>query len=150
MDICGNPTMAETKYRSDVTELVTSTCTNTATDALRIIGLPLTLQTVSYIYNNYGHPIEEVISYGRAYRESLPFKGSVASSWNTTSFDNYDRPTGVTYASGKASTTNYSGNNVTIIDNGVSTTHYYDAQGNLTSVSDPAGTIIRPKFKTAI
>lgn len=79
-------------------------------------------------------------SYGRPYRESLPFSGSNPSYWNTTTFDAYDRPVTVAYASGKRITYSYNGKNITTVENGISTTHYHDAQGNLTSVSDPAGT----------
>jgi len=35
----------------------------------------------------------------------------------------------------------HSGKNMTVTDNGISSTYSYDAQGNLTSGTDPAGTI---------
>jgi len=57
------------------------------------------------------------------------------------SFDPFDRPSGLAYASGKTGTYSYNGKNITTTENGISSTYYYDAQGNLTSVSDPAGTI---------
>ena len=83
----------------------------------------------------------EYDSYGRAYRESLPFKGGGPALWNTASFDIYDRPTAVSFASGKNATYSYSGKNVTSVSNGVSSTFCYDTQGSLTSVIDPAGTV---------
>ena len=84
----------------------------------------------------------EYDSYGRAYRESLPFTGSAATFWNTvTSFDGFDRPGTVACASGKNTTHVYNGKDVTTVGNGISTTYCYDAQGNLTSVTDPAGTV---------
>ena len=43
MDGWGNPTIVETKYGNDVTETVTSGYSNTATDPLWLIGLPLTV-----------------------------------------------------------------------------------------------------------
>jgi len=80
-------------------------------------------------------------AFGRAYRESLPFKGSSASHWNTVSFDGFDRPTAVDHASGNSTTYSYDGKDVTTVRDGISSTYYYDAQGNLTSVADPAGTM---------
>jgi len=80
-------------------------------------------------------------SSGRLYQQSLPFTGSTASYWDTYLYDFYDRPTSITYASGNSITYSYSGKNVTVTKNGISSTHNYDAQGNLTSVSDLSGTI---------
>ena len=87
------------------------------------------------------HSDIEYDSFGRPYHESLPFTGSSATLWNTTTFDVYDRPTGVTFASGNSKTYSYSGKNVTKTVDGITSTFNYDAQGNLTSVTDPAGTI---------
>lgn len=88
-----------------------------------------------------GHTDKTYDSYGRLQKESLPFTGTSASYWNSYSYDSYDRPSTITYASGKRTTYSYSGREVATVDNGISSTHKYDAQGNLIAVTDPAGTI---------
>ena len=98
----------------------------------------VTRKSVAQYDGSYLHTDIDYDGYGRPYRESLPFKGGAASLWNVTSFDPFDRPSGLAYASGKTGTFSYSGKNITSTENGISSTYYYDAQGNLTSVSDPA------------
>lgn len=88
-----------------------------------------------------GHSDKTYDSYGRLQKESLPFTGANASSWNSYAYDSYDRPYTITYASGKRTTYSYSGKEVVTVDNGISSTYKYDAQGNLIAVTDPAGTI---------
>lgn len=78
--------------------------------------------------------------FGRVKRVSLPYK-STASYWVINSYDDYDRITKVEEPLGKSMTTSYSGNSVTVVQNGISTTHTYDKRGLLATVSDPAGTI---------
>lgn len=78
---------------------------------------------------------------GRLSKKSMPFKGTSASLWNTYSYDSYGRMTSENHASGKTTSYSYSGRNRTVTEDGIATTRYYDVQGNLTSVSDPAGTI---------
>ncbi|GHU64363.1 hypothetical protein FACS1894123_08890 [Bacteroidia bacterium] len=87
------------------------------------------------------HRNREYNSAGRLYRESMPFKGASASLWNTYGYDSYGRINSENKASGKTTTYVYSGRNVTVTENGMASTRYYDAQGNLTSVADLAGTI---------
>ncbi|MDR1601595.1 MAG: FG-GAP-like repeat-containing protein, partial [Tannerella sp.] len=89
-----------------------------------------------------GHTDRTYDSYGRLQRQSLPFTGSSASYWHTYSYDSYDRPSSVSLASGNTVSYAYSGKNVTVTENGIASTRYHDAQGNLISVSDPAGTIV--------
>lgn len=81
-------------------------------------------------------------SYGNLQKESLPFTGSTASLWNTYAYDSYDRILSYTESSGRKTTYSYNKNNVTVVSDKVSTTKSYDAQGNLLSVTDPAGTIV--------
>lgn len=78
---------------------------------------------------------------GRLQKESLPFKGSSASQWNTYTYDSYGRIASDTKASGNTTSYTYSGRNVTVTENGIASTRCYDVQGNLTSAIDPAGTI---------
>lgn len=79
--------------------------------------------------------------YGNLQKESLPFTGSSPSYWNTYMYDSYNRMLSCTEASGKKTTYSYSGTSVTTVDSKISTTRTYDAQDNLVSVKDPAGTI---------
>ena len=78
---------------------------------------------------------------GRLQKTSLPFKGSSPTHWNSYTYDNYNRPTKLTEASGKSSTWSYSGLSVTETKNDIATTKTTDASGALISVSDPGGTI---------
>ena len=80
-------------------------------------------------------------SRGRLWKVSLPYKGDTPGGWNTYSYDIYDRPTRIAYASGKEDTWSYSGNRVTSTSEGMSTTRTYNAAGQLTEVSDGGGTI---------
>lgn len=96
----------------------------------------------SYLYSD-----KEYDDYGRVSRTSLPFKGSSPSAWNTYTYDTYDRPLSVVYASGKTDTYSYSELSATSTIDGVSKTITKDAIGNVLTVVDPAGTItynIRP------
>ena len=57
----------ETKYGNDVTETVTSTYSNTATDPLWLIGLPLTVEkktisTIFLFFTDAGYKIQKLIS----------------------------------------------------------------------------------------
>ena len=70
-------------------------------------------------------------TYGRLYKESLPFTGNTASSWNTYAYDNYDRILSYTESSGRETTYSYDKNSVTVVSDRVSTTRTYDALGNL-------------------
>src|SRR5690606_11685974 len=51
----------------------------------------------------------EYDTFGRISRTSLPFRGTSAAHWNTYAYDNYDRPTMLTAASGKISSWVYAG-----------------------------------------
>ncbi|PRD47252.1 RHS repeat-associated core domain-containing protein [Sphingobacterium haloxyli] len=83
----------------------------------------------------------EYDTFGRINRTSLPFRGASAAHWNTYAYDNYDRPTVITEASGKMTSWSYSGLSTTETKNGMATTRTTDATGVLVSVTDPGGTI---------
>jgi RHS repeat-associated protein len=87
------------------------------------------------------HRDREYDNAGRISKESLPFKGSSASFWDTYSYDSFGRITSKNFASGKKDSCSYSGRNITAIKEGIASTRCYDAQGNMTSVTDPAGTV---------
>lgn len=78
---------------------------------------------------------------GRLERVSLPHTGSTPAGWNVYTYDDNDRVTSYTEATGKVTATSYSGNSVTTTENGRTTTRTYDPRGNLISVTDPGGTI---------
>jgi RHS repeat-associated protein len=97
-----------------------------------------------------GHTDKLYDGYGRLYKVSLPFTGATASLWNEYGYDTYDRPTYIAEASGKRTTYSYSGSNVTTNKDGIASTQTFDTQGNVISISDPAGTItynLRPDGK---
>ncbi|TYR37429.1 endonuclease [Sphingobacterium phlebotomi] len=83
----------------------------------------------------------EYDTFGRISRTSLPSRGTSAAHWNTYAYDNYDRPTMLTAASGKTTSWSYSGLSSTETKNDIATTRTTDATGVLISVSDPGGTI---------
>ena len=77
---------------------------------------------------------------GRLQKVSLSFKYS-PEYWNEYYYDDYNRPTQLTEASGKTTTWSYNGLSVTETKNGIATTKTTDASGALVSVTDPGGTI---------
>ena len=80
-------------------------------------------------------------SRGRIWKVSSPFKGNEPTMWNIYSYDEFDRPTSIAYASGKQDTWSYSGKSVTSISEGITTIKTYNAAGQLTKVIDTGGTI---------
>ena len=78
---------------------------------------------------------------GRLWKVSLPFKGSAPTLWNVYSYDDFDRPASILYASGKQDTWTYSGNSITSKIDGITSTKTYNAAGQLTKVTDAGGTI---------
>jgi RHS repeat-associated protein len=121
---------------------VTSTATGKPNTVVYCDAFGREVRTSVTRYNGVvGHTDRTYDGYGRLQRQSLPFTGSSASYWNTYSYDSYDRPSSVSTASGNTVSYGYSGKNVMVTENGITSTRYHDAQGNLISVSDPAGTI---------
>lgn len=78
---------------------------------------------------------------GNAIAVSLPYTGSTSVLWNRYEYDEFNRPTYITQASGKATVYSYSGLSTRILEDNVSKTKTYDVLGNLLSVSDPGGTV---------
>lgn len=84
---------------------------------------------------------KEYDSKGRLLRTSLPYRGEQASYWNTYGYDEYDRPTFISEASGRVSTWTYYGTCITTSKDGIVSTSTSDASGNVISVTDEGGTI---------
>ncbi len=80
-------------------------------------------------------------SKGKLEKESLPYKIGSASLWNVYTYDEHDRVTAYTEASGRTTTYTYNGTEVTTVEDGVSITRDYDSHGNLITVEDAAGTV---------
>uniref|UniRef100_A0AB33J9L8 Teneurin-like YD-shell domain-containing protein n=1 Tax=Prevotella sp. GTC17260 TaxID=3236796 RepID=A0AB33J9L8_9BACT len=84
---------------------------------------------------------------GRLEKVSLPFRGETASHWNTYSYDAYNRPVGLTEASGKTSAWHYGRLWTMETKDGITTTRTFDQLGAVVKVEDPGGIItyeIRP------
>lgn len=100
------------------------------------------IRSGSQRYNNQWQYVDkEYDSRGRLKKESLPFRGNSATYWNVIEYDDYNRKTCLTEASGKVSTWIYDGTTVTSAQNGIVSIKTYDASGNLVSVTDDGGTI---------
>ena len=78
---------------------------------------------------------------GRLWKVSAPFKGDAPTLWDIYSYDDFDRPTSILYASGKQDAWSYSENSVTSATDGVETTKTYNAAGQLIEAADAGGTI---------
>lgn len=84
---------------------------------------------------------------GRLEKVSLPFRGETASHWNTYSYDAYNRPVGLTEASGKTSAWHYGRLWTMETKDGITTTRTFDQLGAVVKAEDPGGIItyeIRP------
>jgi len=111
--------------------------------------------------NSYSKTEKKYDSFGRLKTVSLPFfHTGAATLFNTYSYDNSDRVTSIV-EDGSLRTTTFeytaSTNSVKVTKNGIASTSFYDAQGNLIKVRDPAGDIDytlrpdgQPKTITAI
>lgn len=78
---------------------------------------------------------------GRLYKTSLPFRGNEASLWSITEYDKYGRIVKVSEPAGKETLISYSGTSVTTTKDGIISTSTSDASGNVISVTDAGGTI---------
>lgn len=74
-------------------------------------------------------------------KESLPFVGTSATLWNTYTYDEFDRPVKIRYASGKEDLISYARTSITETKNGITTTRTVDNLGRLIKVSDTSGNI---------
>jgi RHS repeat-associated protein len=77
---------------------------------------------------------------GQLYRVSEPYLSGTVT-WNTFTYDNYGRKTGLTTPSGRNSAWQYTGNTATETTAGKTYTKTYAADGTLTTASDAGGTI---------
>ncbi len=90
---------------------------------------------------NYLNTDTEYDSNGRVSKKSQPFKTGSEPRWNSYTYDNYDRPSKITYYSGKSDEFRYNGDEVTSIASGITSTKKYNSAGQLVQVRDTAGTI---------
>lgn len=121
---------------------VTSTASGNPTVITHYDALGREIRTGTQRYNSQWQYVDKIYdSKGRLQKESLPFRGASASYWNEIAYDDYNRKTRLTEASGKYSIWSYTGTSVSSFQNGIQSTRTYDANGNLISVTDPGGTI---------
>ena len=99
-----------------------------------------TASRVQNFDNTYSTTHKTYDGRGRLQYVSLPFLQS-SSKWNEYKYYTNDRLQSYDEASGRKTSYSYSGKNVTIIKDGISSTYKYNTKGNLVEVDDPAGTI---------
>ena len=80
-------------------------------------------------------------SRGRLTRTSLPYRGNEPKHWTTYTYDKYDRPTSISKDSVNIITISYYGTSVTTVKDGRLSTSTTDASGNVISVADAGGVI---------
>lgn len=85
----------------------------------------------SYLYDKFD----------RIWKESEPYTGSAASQWNINEYDFYGRHIKQTSFTGKVTSLAYNGLSVAVDDGTKTVTTTKNAMGNVTSVTDPGGTI---------
>ena len=136
-------TIIQTSYEYNNSDYytVTETGTNRPTSKTQYDGLHRVVKEENQSISSTVYRKTEYDNRGRVSRVSLPSFLSSPSRWNTYSYDSFDRPKELNYASGKKDTYSYNGNNVTSIIDGITVTKTYDASGQLISVKDQAGTI---------
>ena len=81
---------------------------------------------------------KEYDNYGRLYHESMPFKGTFATRWNTYGYDTHDRIISFTEASGKTTTNSYSANTITTTERGIAVTRTIDTNGQPIQIKGPS------------
>ena len=77
----------------------------------------------------------------RLLKESEPYTGDNPSQWNETAYDLYGRPTSQTLYTGRVMSMTYNGLTTTVNDGVKTVTSTRNQLGNITSVTDPGGTI---------
>ena len=88
----------------------------------------------AYIHTDYDYD-----QYGRLDKKTDPYTATKL--YASYLYDAYDRLTQETLPSSRTITIAYSGNTVTTVDAGMSTSKTFDAAGTLMQTADPAGTI---------
>lgn len=78
---------------------------------------------------------------GRLMKVSMPFKGDGPSLWNTYEYDDYNRKSRFTEASGSVTEWSYDEWKVTETRNGTATVRTYDVDGNMVEIEDDGGRI---------
>lgn len=81
-------------------------------------------------------------SKGRLEKVSMPFKGESASLWNTYEYDEYNRNTKYTEASGNITSRTYSGWKISETRNGITTTKTLNPEGVPVEIQDNSGKIV--------
>jgi len=84
---------------------------------------------------------KEYDNFGRLKSSSAPYKSTESQLLTTYGYDQYDRPVKVLQPNGGITTYSYSGNKVTEIKNGVTTSKTTDVTGKLVNTEDPGGTV---------
>ncbi|MBS3992185.1 MAG: VCBS repeat-containing protein [Bacteroidetes bacterium] len=78
---------------------------------------------------------------GRKFRESEPYASGAPTLWNTSVFDDFNRVSSTTNATGLTTTITYSNLTVTANDGTKTTSSTKNANGHVISATDPGGTI---------
>lgn len=79
---------------------------------------------------------------GRLVKVSMPFKGDEPSLWNTYEYDDYNRKSRFTEASGRVTGWAYDEWKVTETRNGIETVRTFDVEGNIVEIEDDGGRIV--------
>lgn len=88
-----------------------------------------------YVYRTYD-------TYGNITFESVPYTTAGTTTYGKRwSFDEYDRPVKCSGPGSMETTWSYSGNTVTVKENGIATTKSHDSQGDLIRLTDPSGSL---------
>ena len=79
---------------------------------------------------------------GRLVKVSMPFKGDEPSLWNTYEYDDYNRKSRFTEASGSVTEWTYDEWEVTESRNGIETVRTFDVEGNIVEIEDDGGRLV--------
>ena len=93
------------------------------------------------IDGNWSYKNIEYDFLGRKFRESEPYASGSPTLWNTSVFDDFNRVSSTTNATGLTTTITYSNLTVTANDGTKTTSSTKNANGHVISATDPGGTI---------
>jgi RHS repeat-associated protein len=93
------------------------------------------------IDGNWSYKDQNYDFLGRKYRTSEPYATGSPTLWNTTTYDNYNRPTTITSATGLTTNITYSDLTITANDSFKTTTTTKNSNGHVVSSSDNGGII---------